>query len=101
MSVPGTTVTEKIREARGLSLRQFDPTLLIWIGTALFVLFLVLLPLGSIFVTSLYNEVGFTLRNYFEVFTEPAYIKAIWNTLIISFWVGLIAVLIGSLLGWL
>jgi len=101
MSVPGTTVAERIREARGFGLKRFDPTLPVWLGAALFVLFLVLLPLGSIFVTSLYNEAGLTLRNYLEVFTERAYIKAIWNTLIISFWVGLIAVLIGALLGWL
>jgi len=101
MSVPGTTVAERVREARGFGLKQFDSTLPVWIGTALFVLFLVLLPIGSIFVTSLYNEAGLTLRNYLDVFTEPAYIKAIWNTLIISFWVGLIAVLIGALLGWL
>lgn len=101
MALPGTTVAEGIREPRGFGLKRFDPTLPVWIGTALFVIFLVLLPIGSIFVTSLYNESGFTLRNYLDVFTERAYIKAIWNTLIISFWVGVIAVLIGALLGWL
>jgi iron(III) transport system permease protein len=101
MSIPGTTVAERIRAAGGLSLRQFDPTLLVWIGAAVFVVFLMLLPLGSIFVSSFYTEAGFTLRNYLEVFTERAYLKAIWNTLIISFWVGVLAVLIGSLLAWL
>jgi len=101
MSIPGTTVAESVREARGFGLRGFDPTLPVWIGAALFVVFLMLLPVGSIFVTSLYNEAGLSLRNYLDVFTEKAYIKAIWNTLIISFWVGIIAVLIGSLLGWL
>src|SRR6266496_2990662 len=101
MSVPGTTAVDRIREPRGVGLRGFDPTLPVWIGAAAFVIFLILLPLGSIFVTSLYNETGLTLRNYLDVFIEKAYIKAIWNTLIISFWVGIIAVLIGSLLGWL
>src|SRR5438093_1694997 len=101
MSLPGTRVLERIREGRGFRLKRWDPTLPIWIGAALFVVFLMLLPVGSIFVTSLYNELGLTLRNYLEVFTEEAYLKAIWNTLVISFWVGVIAVLIGSLLAWL
>ena len=101
MSVPEARVSEEIREAGGFRMRQFDPTLPVWIGAAVFVVFLMLLPLGSIFVSSFYNEAGFTLRNYLEVFTEKAYLKAIWNTLIISFWVGVIAVLIGSLLAWL
>ncbi len=101
MALPGTTIAERIREPRGFGLKRFDATLPVWIGAAVFVVFLMLLPIGSIFVTSLYNESGFTLRNYLDVFVERAYIKAIWNTLIISFWVGVIAVLIGSLLGWL
>src|SRR5713226_1979460 len=101
MSVPGTRVLEKIREGRGFGFRMWDPTLPVWIGAALLLVFLMLLPLGAIFVSSLFNEQGLTLRNYLEVFTEAAFLKAIWNTLIISFWVGCLAVLIGSLLGWL
>lgn len=78
-----------------------DPTLPVWVGAALFLVFLMLLPLGWIFVTSLRGEEGLNLRGYYQVFTEEAYLKAIWNTLIISFFVGVIAVTIGSLLGWL
>ena len=81
MSIPGTRVAERIREARGFGLKRFDPTLPVWIGAALFVVFLMLLPIGAIFITSLYNQTGLTLRNYLEVFTEEAYLKAIWNTL--------------------
>jgi iron(III) transport system permease protein len=101
MSLPGTRVLERVREGRRLGLKRWDPTFPVWAGGALFVVFLMLLPIGAIFVTSLYNELGLTLRNYLEVFTEEAYLKAIWNTLVVSFWVGVISVLIGSLLAWL
>src|SRR3954463_2468422 len=101
MSTPGTTVADAIEPARSSGLKRFDPTLPVWIGAALFVIFLMLLPLGSLFITSLYDDKGLTLGNYFQVFTDSAYLKAIWNSLILSFWVGSIAVAIGALLGWL
>ena len=101
MSIPGTRVAGRVAEARGLGLMRFDPTLPVWIGAALFVVLLMLLPLGSIFISSLYDEKGLTLGNYLQVFTDNAYLKAIWNSVIISFWVGVIAVAVGSLLGWL
>ena len=101
MSIPGASVLDRIRERRGLSLKGLDAAFPVWIGAAIFLIFLMLLPLTTIFVTSFFGERGFTLGNYLEVFTEEAFLKAIWNTLVISFWVGVLAVLIGSLLGWL
>jgi iron(III) transport system permease protein len=59
------------------------------------------LPLASIFVTSLWDQAGLTLRNYHEVFTNRAFLTAIWNTILISFWVGVISVIVGGSLGWL
>ncbi|MBI2348788.1 MAG: iron ABC transporter permease [Deltaproteobacteria bacterium] len=82
-------------------MRNLDRTLPVWIGASLFLVFLMLLPLGWIFVASLKAEGGWSVSGYAQVFTEKAYLKAIWNTLIISFWVGVIAVVIGSLLAWL
>jgi iron(III) transport system permease protein len=41
------------------------------------------------------------VSNYVEVFTNKAFLTAIWNTLIISFWVGLLAVIVGGFLAWL
>ena len=82
-------------------IRNLDRTLPVWIGASLFLVFLMLLPLGWIFVASLQAEGGWSASGYAQVFTEKAYLKAIWNTLIISFWVGVIAVVIGSLLAWL
>src|SRR6266542_4138747 len=73
----------------------------VWIGAALLLVFLMLFPLGAIFRASLWDDTGFTLSRYLEVFTNEQFLKAIWNTLIISTWVGVIAVIIGALLAWL
>jgi iron(III) transport system permease protein len=78
-----------------------DPTLPVWVGTAAFLVFLMLFPLGSIFRASLWDETGFGVGRYLEVFTNAAFLKAIWNTVVISFWVGVISVVIGALLAWL
>ena len=78
-----------------------DPTLPVWVGAALLLVFLMLLPLGAIFRTSLWDETGITLTRYLEVFTNAQFLKAIWNTLIISTWVGAISVAVGGLLAWL
>ena len=80
--------------------RLKDPTFSVWIGAALLLVFLMLLPLGAIFRTSLWDENGFTFTRYLEVFTNATFLKAIWNTLIISLWVGAISVVIGGLLAW-
>ena len=78
-----------------------DPTLPVWVGAALLLVFLMLLPLGAIFRASLWDDAGLTFNKYLEVFTNEQFLKAIWNTLIISTWVGVIAVIVGALLAWL
>ncbi len=83
------------------ALRLRDPTLPVWLGAALLLIFLMVFPLGAIFRASLWGETGLTLTHYLEVFTNEQFLKAIWNTLIISTWVGVIAVMIGALLAWL
>ncbi len=85
----------------GLKLKGWDSTLLVWAGASLLLVLLMAFPLGAIFSTSVRNQAGLTFGNYAEVFTKPAFLTAIRNTIIISFWVGLIAVIVGGLLGWL
>jgi len=82
-------------------LQRWDATFPVWIAAALLLVFLMVLPLGSIFRASLWDETGFSLGRYLEVFTNPAFLKAIWNTLVISLWVGVFAVVVGALLAWL
>ncbi|MDP2603840.1 MAG: iron ABC transporter permease [Deltaproteobacteria bacterium] len=101
MSAPGAESIGGVRGAGWPGLKGWDVTLPVWIGAALLLVFLMVLPLGAIFRASLWDEKGLSLYRYAEVFTEEAFLKAIWNTLIISFWVGVIAVAIGALLGWL
>ena len=81
--------------------RLKDPTLPVWLGAALLLVFLMALPIGAIFRSSLWDDSGLTLYKYLEVFTNGQFLKAIWNTLIISIWVGVIAVVVGALLAWL
>jgi iron(III) transport system permease protein len=101
MPASQTETIGKIR-ARTWSAPWFkDPTLPVWVGTAAFLVFLMLFPLGSIFRASLWDETGFGLGRYLEVFTDAAFLKAIWNTVVISLWVGVISVVIGALLAWL
>jgi len=85
----------------GLKLKGWDSTLPVWAGASLLLVLLMAFPLGAIFSTSVRNQAGLTFGNYAEVFTKPAFLTAIRNTIVISFWVGLIAVIVGGLLGWL
>ena len=86
----------------GWSVIRFkDPTLPLWIGAALLLVFLMVFPLGAIFRASLWDDTGITFSRYLEVFTNQQFLKAIWNTLIISTWVGAIAVIVGAVLAWL
>ncbi|MDH3445617.1 MAG: iron ABC transporter permease [Deltaproteobacteria bacterium] len=101
MPAPGTQSIGVVRN-RGWSVPWVrDPTLPVWIGTALFLVFLMVLPLGSIFRASLWDETGVTFHRYLVVFTNEAFLKAIRNTIVISFWVGLLAIVVGALLAWL
>jgi iron(III) transport system permease protein len=96
-----TGTLDRAGHAGWAALRFRDPTLPIWIGAAALLVFLMVLPLGAIFRSSLWDETGVTLSRYLEVFTNQQFLRAIWNTLIISTWVGVIAVIIGALLAWL
>lgn len=96
--------TETLKPARGggwRGIKVWDPSLTIWIAAALFLVLLMLFPLAAIFKASLWDESGFTVNKYVEVFTNVPFLAAIWNTLYISFWVGLSAVFLGGLLAWL
>jgi iron(III) transport system permease protein len=96
-----TGTLDRVGHTGWSALRFKDPTFPVWIGAALLLVFLMLLPLGAIFRASLWSDTGVTFTRYLEVFTNEQFLKAIWNTLIISTWVGVIAVLIGALLAWL
>jgi iron(III) transport system permease protein len=101
MPAPTTGAVGRAPAASWAVLQRWDTTFPVWIAAALLLVFLIALPLGSIFRASLWDEAGFNLGRYVEVFTNGAFLKAIWNTIVISVWVGVIAVAVGALLAWL
>jgi iron(III) transport system permease protein len=101
MPASQTGTINRISQTGWSAVRFNDPTFPVWIGAALLLVFLMVLPLGAIFRASLWDETGLTFNRYLEVFTNQQFLKAIWNTLIISTWVGVLAVIIGALLAWL
>jgi iron(III) transport system permease protein len=101
MSVSQSGAVARIGRAGRSVLHFKDPTLPVLLSAALLLIFLMVFPLAAIFRASLWGDAGLTLQRYLEVFTNEQFLKAIWNTLIISTWVGVIAVAIGALLAWL
>src|SRR6266498_3484602 len=91
-----TGTLDRVTHTGWSALRLKDPTFPVWLGAALLLVFLMLFPLGAIFRASLWDGNGITLNRYLEVFTNEQFLKAIWNTLIISTWVGVISVFIGD-----
>jgi hypothetical protein len=65
-----------------------DRALPIWVAAALALVFLMILPLGWLAWMSVSGEDGFTVRHYEKVFADPALRKALWNTVVMAFWVG-------------
>jgi iron(III) transport system permease protein len=81
--------------------RGLDRSLPVWVGAALALLFLMALPLGWLASLSVSAEGGATLAHYRQVFADPALQKALWNTVVLAFWVGLASIAIGAPLAWL
>src|SRR2546428_11050788 len=73
-----------------------DRTLPVWVLAALALVLLMALPLGWLGYMSVSSETGATLSHYREVFTDPHLQKALWNTVVLAFWVGLASLAIGS-----
>ena len=101
MALSNTTTLDRAGHAGWSAFRFKDPTFPVWVGAAILLVFLMLFPLGAIFRASLWDDNGISLSRYLEVFTNKQFLKAIWNTLIISTWVGAISVIVGALLAWL
>jgi iron(III) transport system permease protein len=73
----------------------------VWIGSALALVFLMALPLGWLTWMSVSSEAGATLGHYRDVLLDAALRKALWNTIVLAFWVGLASVAVGAPLAWL
>ena len=78
-----------------------DRSVVVWVGAALALVALMALPLGWLVALSLSGERGITLGHYRAVLSDVALRKAVWNTLVLAFWVGLGSIAIGAPLAWL
>jgi iron(III) transport system permease protein len=81
--------------------RGLDRSLPVWIAAALTLVFLMALPLGWLTWTSVSSDRGVTLAHYAAVVRDPALQKALWNTVVMAFWVGLASLVVGAPLAWL
>ena len=81
--------------------RGIDRSLPIWVAAAAALALLILLPLGWLAYVSVTSEGGATFVHYQKVFTDPHFQKALWNTVVLAFWVGLASLAIGAPMAWL
>ncbi|MBI1726582.1 MAG: iron ABC transporter permease [Candidatus Rokubacteria bacterium] len=73
----------------------------VWVLAAAALGLLILLPLGWLGYMSVSAERGVTLAHYARVFADPQLQKALWNTVVLAFWSGLLSVAIGAPMAWL
>ena len=81
-------------------LEGMDRSVPVWVMAALALALLIFLPLGWLAWMSVSGESGVTLGHYGKVFTDPHFQKALWNTLVLAFWVGLASLAIGAPMAW-
>jgi iron(III) transport system permease protein len=83
-------------------LRGLDRALPVWLASVLALVFLMALPLGWLVWMSVSTETqGATLGHYAAVLGNAAMLKALWNTVVLAFWVGLASLAVGAPLAWL
>ncbi|HEV8639742.1 MAG TPA: iron ABC transporter permease [Methylomirabilota bacterium] len=90
-----------VAERSGPRIPGLDRSVPVWVAAALTLVVLMALPLGWIGWVSVSSEDGPTLAHYATVFRDPQLQKALWNTVVMAFWVGLASVAIGAPLAWL
>lgn len=61
---------------------------------------LVVLPVGSLLISSFWGESGLTLEFFKEAFSSRLYLMPLLNSLMLGAWTGLFSVLIGLPLAW-
>src|SRR3989442_3858366 len=78
-----------------------DRSIPVWVAAARGVGVLMAVPLGLIGWVSVSSESGPTVAHYATVFQDPQLQKALWNTVVMAFWVGLASVALGAPMAWL
>jgi iron(III) transport system permease protein len=78
-----------------------DRSLPVWALTGLFLALLILLPLGWLVALSLSADGGAGLASYRAALTDAHLRTALWNTVVLAFWVGVFSLAIGAPMAWL
>jgi len=78
-----------------------DRSLPVWAAAALALVLLMALPLGWLAYMSVSGESGPTFAHYRRALGDPAIGMALWNTVVLAFWVGIASVAVGAPLAWL
>ncbi len=82
-------------------LAGLDRALPVWAAVVLALVFLMAMPLGWLVWMSVSAAGGVTMGHYAAVLQSPAMLKALWNTVVLAFWVGLASIAVGAPLAWL
>ena len=82
-------------------MRRLDASVPVWGLAALTLVLLMGLPLGWLVTLSVSGEHGATAQHYVTVFRDLQLRRALWNTLVMAFWTGVVSVAIGAPLAWL
>jgi iron(III) transport system permease protein len=82
-------------------LEGFDRSLPVWLATAAALVALMALPLAWLGYLSVAGQNGTTFAHYRDAFHDVALQKALWNTLVLAFWVGIASIAVGAPLAWL
>jgi iron(III) transport system permease protein len=80
---------------------QMDRSLPVWVVAAVFLALLMLLPMGWLVAVSLSGDGGAGLASYRAALTDPQLRKALWNTVVLAFWVGVFSLAVGAPMAWL
>jgi putative spermidine/putrescine transport system permease protein len=73
----------------------FEPRSLMALPAIAYIALIFVLPLGLLLTKSLWGDEGFSLAGYRRVFGDPYYVKVIWDSLTLAFYVTLIALAVG------
>ena len=86
----------RVRRLEGL-----DRAAPVWLLAAAALVVLILLPLGWLAYISVSGPQGVTLAHYARVLGDPPLQRALWNTVVLAFWSGVVALTIGIPMAWL
>jgi iron(III) transport system permease protein len=78
-----------------------DRSVGVWIAAAVALVVMMALPIGWLAALSVSSDTGPTLAHYARVFGDAALQKALWNTLVLAFWVGAASLAVGAPMAWL